>query len=139
MRSKLPSVGQGMSLGEGVCIMAATSKPEASRKRDRTHCGSGSLSGCGARRILVLGMILVLLLAGGCAPPGLSNDAGPGHRSQTLALSPQQELALGRQAYHEILSKARVVRGGPEVERVRRVGHRIEKAAAIEPLQREIN
>jgi predicted Zn-dependent protease len=69
----------------------------------------------------------------------MGKDAGPGHRSQSLALNPQQELALGRQAYHEILSKSRVLRGGPEVERVRRVGHRIQRAADIRPLQREIN
>src|SRR5579872_7174412 len=29
---------------------------------------------------------------------------GPGHRQQRLALTPQQELELGRKAYHEVLS-----------------------------------
>jgi predicted Zn-dependent protease len=37
------------------------------------------------------------------------------------------------------LSRSDVVRSGPEVERVKRVGTRIAKAAAIKPLQREIN
>ena len=49
---------------------------------------------------------------------------GPGHRQQSLALSPEQELQIGREAYREILSKARVVRSGPEVEQVRSVGRR---------------
>src|SRR5262249_5199741 len=47
--------------------------------------------------------LLVLLLAAGCMPPAAGNDAGPGHRSQRLALTPEQELALGQQAYQEIL------------------------------------
>jgi metalloendopeptidase OMA1, mitochondrial len=68
-----------------------------------------------------------------------STEEGPGHRSQHLILSPEQEYSLGDQAYREVLSKARVIRSGPEVERVRRVGERIVKAAEIEPLQREVN
>jgi predicted Zn-dependent protease len=72
----------------------------------------------------------------GCAPVV---GTGPGHRQQELALTPEQELQIGRVAYAEVLSKARVVRSGPEVERVRRVAERIAQAVAIEPLQREIN
>jgi len=64
---------------------------------------------------------------------------GPGHRDQPLAISPQQELEVGRAAYKEILAKARVVRGGPQVERVRKIGERIAAVVAIEPLMREIN
>jgi predicted Zn-dependent protease len=96
----------------------------------------------GTRVAQTSGSALVLLFAligTGCSPVGLANDAGPGHRSQTLALTPQQELSLGKQAYQEVLSKSHVVRGGSEVERVRHVGRRIEDAVAIEPLQREIN
>jgi len=71
---------------------------------------------------------------------GCSQSAnGPGHRAQTLALSPDQEWSLGSQAYREVLGKSKVVQGGPEVQRVREVGRRIVKAAEIEPLQREIN
>jgi predicted Zn-dependent protease len=84
-------------------------------------------------------MSLVVFIGWESSPPGLAQDAGPGHRSQTLALTPQQDLSLGRQAYKEVLSKSHVVRDGPQVERVRRVGRRIQEAAAIEPLQREIN
>ncbi len=90
-----------------------------------------------ARCVALVGLLLLAGSGVGCSAGG--NDAGPGHRSQTLALSPQQELSLGTQAYKEILGKAHVERGGPDVERVRRIGRRIEKAAAIEPLQREIN
>jgi metalloendopeptidase OMA1, mitochondrial len=72
----------------------------------------------------------------GCAP---ANQEGPGRRSQVLALTPDQELALGHQAYQQVLSKSHVIDGGPQVERVRDVGKRIVTAAEIEPLQREIN
>jgi predicted Zn-dependent protease len=61
-----------------------------------------------------------------------------------LALSPQQELELGRQAYREVLSRPRefgpvVPADRPECQRVRAVAQRIINAAGIEPLQREIN
>jgi predicted Zn-dependent protease len=80
---------------------------------------------------------LIVTMLVGCEAGGAGE--GPGGRRQLLGLTPDQELALGRQAYQEILRKSRVVRGGPEVERVRDVGRRIAKAAAIEPLQREIH
>jgi predicted Zn-dependent protease len=64
---------------------------------------------------------------------------GPGHRQQTLALDPQQELEIGRQAYRKILSRSRVVHSGPQVEMVQRVGKRITQVIDIEPLMREIN
>jgi predicted Zn-dependent protease len=70
---------------------------------------------------------------------GQGRGAGPGGRAQELALTPEQEIALGDRAYREILSKSNVVPDGPDVDRVRRVGRKIEEAAEIEPLQREIN
>jgi predicted Zn-dependent protease len=83
---------------------------------------------------------LSLAGGGGCSPPGGGGSGeGPGHRAQYLVLSPDQEYSLGKQAYQEILSKSHVERGGPDVERVRRVGERIVRAAEIEPLQREVN
>jgi predicted Zn-dependent protease len=75
------------------------------------------------------------LLVVGCNQEG----QGPGKRPQSLALTPQQELQIGREAFQELLSQASVVEDGPELARVRRVGERIAKAALIEPLQREIN
>ncbi len=71
---------------------------------------------------------------------GGGEGEGPGHRSQRLALTPEQELALGTKAYKEILSKSRVLPADrPEVVRVRRVGQRIVKATEIQPLLQEIN
>ena len=77
----------------------------------------------------------------GCNPPptGQGRGAGPGGRAQELALTPEQEIALGERAYREILSKSKVVPSGSDVDRVKRVGKKIEQAAEIEPLQREIN
>jgi metalloendopeptidase OMA1, mitochondrial len=82
-------------------------------------------------------LLLVVFSAPGCSvePQG----EGPGHRQQTLALSPEQELEIGRETYKQILGKARVVRSGAEVDRVRAVGQRIAAVVAIEPLMREIN
>ena len=83
------------------------------------------------------------LAIAGCNPPptGQGRGAGPGGRAQELALSTEQEIALGERAYREILDKYRskVVSSGSDVERVKRVGKKIERAAEIEPLQREIN
>jgi metalloendopeptidase OMA1, mitochondrial len=91
-----------------------------------------------ARLLVVLGICLGGAAVPGCSGAG-SSDGGPGHRAQALALTPEQEHSLGEQAYREVLSKARVVRRGPEVERVHDVGQRIAKAAENQPLQREIN
>jgi predicted Zn-dependent protease len=76
--------------------------------------------------------------------PSGAEGEGPAHRAQQLALSPQQELALGRQAYQEVLSNpgkyGRVIPADrPECQRVRGIAKRIIQAAGIEPLQREIN
>ena len=77
----------------------------------------------------------------GCSPPstGQGRGAGPGGRVQELVLTPDEEIKLGDRAYREILSKSKVVPGGADVERVKRVGKKIALAAEIEPLQREIN
>jgi predicted Zn-dependent protease len=61
-----------------------------------------------------------------------------------LALSPQQELELGREASEEVLAHAEKY-GSPlpstsrQVERVRHIARQIVRAANIEPLQREVN
>jgi predicted Zn-dependent protease len=64
---------------------------------------------------------------------------GPGHRDQPLALSPAEELEIGRELFPQVLKKYRVVDSGPQAEQVRRVSQRVAKAAEIEPLRREIN
>ena len=91
--------------------------------------------------LMKLSVILAICLAGAATIPGCSSGTGegPGGRVQALGLTPEQELSLGEQAYKEVLSKSRVLRSGPEVERVRAIGQRLVNAAEIEPLQREIN
>jgi metalloendopeptidase OMA1, mitochondrial len=96
---------------------------------------------CRSVCIAVLALVLGL---GGCMPPSGEGGSrgggeGPGHRTQNLILTPEQEYSLGEQAYQKILAKSRVVRSGPEHDRVVRVGNRIVNAAKIEPLQREVN
>ena len=98
-------------------------------------------------RVVLFSMSLSAGLAVfGCdAPSGADNGGeGPGHRAQTLGMSPQQELELGRKAYKEVLANpnkyGRVVpRDRPECQRIRGIAERIIHAAGIEPLQREIN
>jgi predicted Zn-dependent protease len=82
-----------------------------------------------------LAMLVVASLVAGCSPEG----EGPGHRPQALALRPQQELKIGREAYAELSSEAPILRSGPEFEQVQRVSQRIAEAVQVEPLQREIN
>ena len=86
------------------------------------------------------GLQISLLLFISMAPVACSSSPGegPGHRAQTLALTPDQELSLGTKAYHEVLSKSHVVTG-PESLRISNIGNRITKAAEIKPLQREMN
>jgi metalloendopeptidase OMA1, mitochondrial len=86
--------------------------------------------------------LLVLVPLAGCSDTDGGAGEGPGHRFQQLALTPQQELDLGRRAYREILGKyqGRILPAdGDEVARARQVTGRILKAAGIAPLQREIN
>jgi predicted Zn-dependent protease len=85
--------------------------------------------------VLLLGLLVPLA---GCDAP--SDGEGPGHRQQELALSPEQELALGRRAYREVLAESRVLpHDSKEVKRVTHVGERIAQTVKIEPLMREIN
>jgi metalloendopeptidase OMA1, mitochondrial len=87
--------------------------------------------------------LATLVACGGMVPqpPEGGEGEGPGHRPQRLALSPQQELRLGEQAYAEVLQKYhdRIVRTGKEAEAIKEVGERIVRAAEIKPLQKEIN
>src|SRR6267142_2168162 len=95
------------------------------------------------RRFRLGGFVLFLAgLAGGFATAGCQVEMPGGGRRQTqLALSPEQELQVGRKAYREILGKYRdqiVPADRPEVRQVRQIMARIVRAAGIEPLQREI-
>jgi predicted Zn-dependent protease len=92
-----------------------------------------------AQSTVVLLVCLLLALAG-CGQPPNPQGQGPGHREQELALSPEQELELGRKAYREILSEAKALpHDSKEVQRVTHVGKRIAETVKIEPLMREIN
>ena len=100
---------------------------------------------CVARRLTPLySMFLATVTTLGCGSGpgnGETSEAGPGGRQQPLALSPSQELAVGRRAYQEVLDGVRdraLPESSAEVRRVREVVDRIVRAAAIEPLQREI-
>jgi predicted Zn-dependent protease len=96
----------------------------------------------------VVCVVFVAVAGSGCGsnegPLSERGGEGPGHRAQELALNPQQELQLGRQAYREILSNPDkfgevLPSDAPETQRVRDVAQRIIAAAGIEPLEREMN
>lgn len=107
------------------------------------HCAQRMTRG----RVATIGTLCVLcliLLVPGCQVAEQPAGEGPAHRRQELALTPQQELQLGREAYREVLSHPdqygpALTADDPEVLRVRSIMQRIVKAAGIEPLQREIN
>jgi len=111
------------------------------------------------RRAAVRLLALAVILAG-CGlrpPPGDQPDSerpplphtrrpaqgeGPGHRQQRLALNPEKELAVGRQAFKEVLRDMHdkvLPQDSPQTLRCRRIVDRLARAAQIEPLQREIN
>ena len=90
-------------------------------------------------RLVAVLLVCLPLLPAGCTPPPPQGE-GPGHRAQELALSPEQELELGRKAYREVLEESRALpRNSKEVRRVTQVGERIADTVKIEPLMREIN
>ena len=102
------------------------------------------------RRFLLLGMVVVLLSCAlpGCTPPpddgggaGAATGAGtgPGGRAQALALTPEQEVKLGNEAFQEVLSHSNTVEG-PPLQQVRTIAEKIFHVALTnDPLQREIN
>jgi predicted Zn-dependent protease len=113
---------------------------ERDRERDRAPPRRAA-----HRRHWLFCALLVGITSCGCGVPlpeeGRQGE-GPGHRSQPLALTPEQELELGREAYHEVLEKYRgriLPASRPESQRVHDVTARIVRAAGIRPLQREIN
>jgi predicted Zn-dependent protease len=94
------------------------------------------------RALVLRGMAIGIVCLAGCEFGGERPGEGPGHREQPLALSPQEELATGREAYQEVLEKFRdriVPANHPDTRRAKGVVDRLARAAQIEPLQREIN
>jgi metalloendopeptidase OMA1, mitochondrial len=91
-------------------------------------------------------LAVCLVFVAGCGPMGEDEAArrgeGPGGREQPLALSPAEELNVGRQAYREALNEHRdqiLPSSDQRTIRARNVVERLAKASQIEPLQREIN
>lgn len=56
-------------------------------------------------------------------------NPGPFGRSQQLVLNQQEEAQLGLQAFDQVLHDSNVVRGGPLVDAVRRIGRRLADAS----------
>jgi len=86
------------------------------------------------------------VLLAGCGPEGFQygvGGQGPGHRNQQVALSAQQEVTLGDEAFQEVLSKEKQIPGeeGAHLKaHVQEVGDKIFRAALTNvPLQHEIN
>jgi predicted Zn-dependent protease len=93
---------------------------------------------------LLLALAVTALVGCDVGVPGENGGSGqgPGHRPQHLALRPDEELALGEQAYRQVLSESRgrvLPSDDPRVQKVRAIARRVVRAAGIEPLQREIN
>src|SRR4051794_38944789 len=72
---------------------------------------------------LVVGLIamLVMVISG--------YQHGPFGRRQVVAMNPQQEAALGVQAFQQVLAESDVLPGGPVVEVVQSIGRRLAHAA----------
>jgi predicted Zn-dependent protease len=87
---------------------------------------SGGSTGTGARWTLAplfVGVLAIVAMAvRGC-------DTGPFHRHRVLGLTHEQEDQLGAQAFQEVLSRSDVVRDGPAVDAVKRVGRRLAEAS----------
>jgi metalloendopeptidase OMA1, mitochondrial len=92
--------------------------------------------------LLVCAAVVCGLAIPGCGEgplgQGQGEGEGPGHRYQNIALSAQQEVKLGDEAFQEVLAKEHPVRG-PEVQRVEAIAEKIfHQALDNQPLRREI-
>lgn len=75
--------------------------------------------------------LLVLLFATGCASVPLTG------RRQLSLVSSGEMTSLSEKQYKEVLSQSKIVRSGPQIEQIRRVGARITKA--VDAFAREKN
>jgi predicted Zn-dependent protease len=93
-----------------------------------------------ARAWARVAMCLLLLSPSGCEHIPESGE-GPGRRPQGLALSPKEELTVGKRAMADLMREAgsRARTSGADYERVKHIADRIVTASKIEPLRREIN
>jgi metalloendopeptidase OMA1, mitochondrial len=81
---------------------------------------SGTRTGLKIAPILIAGLVILFQFIG--AERFTNPETG---RTQRVAMSTQQEEALGLQAYQEVLSSSQVIESGREAEVVRRVAERI--------------
>jgi predicted Zn-dependent protease len=93
---------------------------------------------------LLLGYLALALAGCGMQPPGrYGGGQGPGHRQQTLALSPPEEAQVGKEAYQKVLNEYAdrlLPNKDPQVVRIRRiVGNIRDKALTNKLLLKEIN
>ncbi len=72
--------------------------------------------------ILMAILVAAVMMFRGC-------QEGPFGRKQIVALTPQEETALGAQAFQQILRESDVIQQGPIVDVVQHIGRRIAKAA----------
>ncbi len=96
------------------------------------------------RRAIIFVPAMIVGLACSCDGPRGNGDRGegPGKRSQVLALTPEEELDAGRQAYRQTLDEMRsrvLPDSSPEVIKARKICSKIVHASEIKPLQQEIN
>jgi len=100
---------------------------------NRRQYDNGGGFGLGARLIpIVIGLIAIgFTMVRGC-------QHGPFGRAQIVAITPAQEAQLGLQAYREVLSTSKVVRGGPTVAAVKQVTNRLIAATQSADFQRRI-
>ena len=73
------------------------------------------------------------VVAAGCVSTPITG------RSSLNLFSPAQDVALGREAYAEILAESRVIRSGPELRRVQRVMERLVDVADDRGYEWEVN
>ena len=73
-------------------------------------------------RVIPIFIALLVVFFQRCSAPKIVNEAG---RTARLGLDPKQELALGAQAYRQVLSESRIINTGAQFEMVRRCADRL--------------
>ena len=73
-------------------------------------------------RVIPILIALLVVLFQRFSAPKIVNEAG---RSARLGMNPQQELALGAQAYSQVLSESRTITSGQSYEMVKRCAQRL--------------
>ena len=76
-------------------------------------------------RTIPIFIALLVVFFQRCTAEKIVNDAG---RTVLLGMNPQQEAALGMQAYRQVLSESHTINGGATYEMVMRCAERLEAA-----------